>query len=1044
MSDCVPPFPPYTAQSAARRFPTDTALQQRLRLLAVHCTGPPNTADYADRAVSRATLYRWQQRWEAQGIRGLMTPATAKARPLQLDDVVDLLRTFQRETPFLRGCRPAVAACLPHVPDAAERGRLLTLVLQQAIAAADAWIAARYGVPHLLTRCLVQHESVKTVAHQHTRSASHLYQILRAAQQQIQQQLADLATMPLPLPPWAFAEVTECIGRADVFQHLNRALMANGVVSLVGLSGVGKTTLAAALAQSWADAGWNVIWARYDASAVLPVEACLHSIYVQLTEINGITHPLTSVSLAQAALIQTISAALGTLPLLLILDDAHLGMTDTGFQTFLNVLLQRMPPIPSLLIGQQRLAVGCEIILNGLSSSAARQLHVQIHGQCSDEQWAQIYQLTGGNPELLRLTPSTTALPYDSEIAFAQIRHVLTQLPQLARRALLWLAWWERPLHREHPAVRASGLTESLQLLLEQHLLLSLHHDTLTIHDMVRTVLFQVIPADEQAEVCRALLTYAEQHCEWEVAYRCGCVANDSKGQLRISKQAAQLAAQQGEFVAARRWWEHHQATAQRDNNLHALAEALLGQATAYLRLHHDKAAMDCLAQVPDTVNPVQRWWKAFYELQARALAYDHRGAEMLVRSPPLSEPAPAAVGVLGSWQLTYERGLLAWRQERLYTAWRIFQSLARPPISAVDLWLDYYTLGATVALSRGRYRVYGTLAKARWTIARQRGNRSQLLWERLRWGRAQYETQRYAYAAKMLREVRQEIEPSWIEAHRAIALYLGLTYYDLGHGSRFDAEIAAYQAASDAMGLGPADPMTLDLRALACLLAGDYPTAKGYLLEASDGYEQRQLYSNQAVVTALLVAVALCQGHMACAYAAIGKTLEISRRHHRYAALRMLRLSLGDWCMARQEYAQALRYYQRAARHAREQELWIALAEAQARSSECLNVIGQHSAALAHSSEAIALIRSSPLGLRVAPRIWLAHAQTLEHNHQVEAASRAWHTALDHVRAQLRRRAPNADLEHFLGQAHIAAIIEHFGGAATLSTKLQAMALEI
>lgn len=270
------------------------------------------------------------------------------------------------------------------------------------------------------------------------------------------QAAALLETIP-PLPPYHVA-------RPALLERLHRYLAAERGVTLSGLAGMGKTTLAAHYAREQASTR-PVFWLTLTLGLTASVEALIRSLALFLVTLGQTqVKPLLAITTDDAPPIPLdqqvalIGAALNQQPALLCFDDLHLVREDTAVLALLRHLLtttraslllvsREDVPLPGLM----------SINLAGLERDEGLALVERLapHTPTADDRvhpyTERLLDRTAGNPMLLKLAIGQI---HDALTAPAQfIDHLETQ-PQVAAYVL------ETVLHDLSPA--ATLLTELL------------------------------------------------------------------------------------------------------------------------------------------------------------------------------------------------------------------------------------------------------------------------------------------------------------------------------------------------------------------------------------------------------------------------------------------------------------------------------------------------------------------------------------------------------------------------------------------------------
>jgi tetratricopeptide (TPR) repeat protein len=223
------------------------------------------------------------------------------------------------------------------------------------------------------------------------------------------------------------------IGRDDVLRDCLAALSSGGVVSIVGGSGLGKTSLGAALCQAWTTAeptnnrqseiqNRKFFWYTFRAGLTDNVQHLIFSLALFLHH-RGISHlwqhllaSPNDVSMAKAlAVIRKSFEDLRDAPALLCFDEADLllpnELDDAGKHEQLRSALEELIEAPRhgtaiLLIGQRLLAEperGHVFTLTRFDASAIRDLFQRAGLPHDDDACATAGAYTRGNPLLLQL-----------------------------------------------------------------------------------------------------------------------------------------------------------------------------------------------------------------------------------------------------------------------------------------------------------------------------------------------------------------------------------------------------------------------------------------------------------------------------------------------------------------------------------------------------------------------------------------------------------------------------------------------------------------
>jgi len=209
---------------------------------------------------------------------------------------------------------------------------------------------------------------------------------------------------------------TALIGRAQLLQNCRGALRSYQSVSLIGPSGVGKTTLAAAIAQQWAGtdarpspvflftlrAGLNDQFASFvfALSYFLRLQGAANT-WRQLVADKGIVQPERVLGLLRHDLAQPRAT-----PLLLCVDEiATLQVELPDHAQIIHLLEELRTQAPLLLIGEQAVIKTDQVYHLAGFTLAETQALLQQKGlpPAAPETLQQLFTVTHGNPALLTL-----------------------------------------------------------------------------------------------------------------------------------------------------------------------------------------------------------------------------------------------------------------------------------------------------------------------------------------------------------------------------------------------------------------------------------------------------------------------------------------------------------------------------------------------------------------------------------------------------------------------------------------------------------------
>jgi tetratricopeptide (TPR) repeat protein len=239
-----------------------------------------------------------------------------------------------------------------------------------------------------------------------------------------------------------FLPQTALLGRDTLIQTVADKLQAGQTVSLTGMGGMGKTAVAATIANQWPDESfWFTIRPTFNddlGSLLFSLGQFLHRLgasrlWLQLVADGGkVENPNLALAQLRADLHQLAAA-----PPLFCLDEVDLLQQDTDtisqnrlqLREFLAGLGQSAP---LLLVGQQALfPTDSEFDLMGLSAKQVADLLAAANLKGSPAEIDQLTAYTGGNPRFLHLCIAL----HDGSQSLTELMRRLPQVPSL--RALL-------------------------------------------------------------------------------------------------------------------------------------------------------------------------------------------------------------------------------------------------------------------------------------------------------------------------------------------------------------------------------------------------------------------------------------------------------------------------------------------------------------------------------------------------------------------------------------------------------------------------------
>jgi tetratricopeptide (TPR) repeat protein/nucleoside-triphosphatase THEP1 len=1024
-----PPFPPYTTLNVTKRFPDDPHAHEIIRCLRHWLFDQRPLAEVlATTSLSRRTLYRWRTRWEQEGLTALLV-APAQASRLRVEDttVRHLLRFLAHHSALHIGCDEHVRQLLAHRSDPVDRGRRLLQILTSIVQACDQQLEAEHGFVRLLHRRFIDDEASATAAARHHVTERTVRRVLAQALTASGERCAALLdTTPITLPWETLLLDTPPPGRDAELRYLNQALIDTYRVHLVGLPGMGKSTIAAYIAQRWHHAGWNVCWISCIHQSPDLVGHIFDSLQRQLADIGAVSSPRLDHATSRAKQSNLLRVALQKLPILLVIDDVQEMIAFPEAAQSLVPLLQPSKTVRVLLVGRTNPLEGdLDLVLQGLPDAVAHDLWVQVHGALTDREWEQLAALHCGNPKLIRLIPRAYArgkVPTPDMVPMI-LQDQLAHLPSTARRLLMWLSWWQDPLPHTHPFARAApGTSQAWQTLVRQHLI-SIQHEHILIHDLVRHQLEACAVEQEWTSICTAVTSFATRHRLWALAYRCAAQQQHGHSMLEYSRAAAQQAERQRNPSTALEWWRCAAAAADTCGDHAAGIQARLAEAVLLLHLAQ-REALVALQTFPPIPDPVQRWWHALYLAQAHRLVSDYATAEAVFEAPPLRDPPPAEIAKDGAWFLRLFRTHLLWDQGRYAQAVALFQQLGPPAPNIRGISRHrYYSLGARIARSRKDHRTATQFVMK--YIRSSKSLRSPYLYAeaQMEYVHTLSAQQQYGAVRRRLRKLQPTLDESWTTLRRRAAGYHSLAAGHLGDLHAAESWCDDAWQLSQRLGWHETDAFVHWLRGLIAFRCGAYDTALQCF--------QLPTTANQRITRLLWSSrVAVCQGNHDQAAAYLEQSFHEMRRNRACGWTGDMRLPYGDLLQAQEQWDAARRQYLRGLAVCQRMNLQVSAAECLGRIAECLLALGRAQEALHVSDEATQILTAYPVGLCVAPRILLIRAQLHDYLAHHSLAHAAWQAALAHIQFQARHLSPKIHWRDFLVQPYYDTIVAHFGGA--------------
>lgn len=451
------------------------------------------------------------------------------------------------------------------------------------------------------------------------------------------------APAPLPPPPSQAPapasprSTVRLVGRDDEWHQLRQVLArGNGVVTIEGEAGIGKTALLAALADEAQAQGWTVLWGRCVEPGLAPplwpwievlraltaaTNDAAFEIAPSLAELAMPSGGATAANLVQVADDLADELRSGERPRLVVLDDLHwadpptldlLGLVIQLLGTARAVVavahrpvnLATTPALASSLYAVTRARAAARLMLDGLDAGGVAELLGDIGGRVpGDDVIDEVFHRSGGNPlfvtELARLNAVTSLRTDEIPTAVRDIvRGRLAPLPAptielLTLAAMLGAAVDLRLLVAVADTAMDACL-DSLEPAVAARLLVPADDGQFRFgHDLVRDVLVAELSALQSArlhlraaEATEGLFGTDRDHAEPIAAHRWAARAIDDP--LRVAD--AQLRAAE----SARLHTDHDRADELIDRALTAIQGAPAGAA----RLNREIRAVETMLRV--------------------------------------------------------------------------------------------------------------------------------------------------------------------------------------------------------------------------------------------------------------------------------------------------------------------------------------------------------------------------------------------------------------------------------------------------------------
>ena len=260
-----------------------------------------------------------------------------------------------------------------------------------------------------------------------------------------------------PLPPYYVSQT--------ILTRLSEQLALQRGIVLCGMAGIGKTTLAAALAHDWANTR-PVFWLTFTTGITTSVEIVIRQLALFALSLGrGQVVPIlaqrdtNTPPLALDQQLTLLNQALGELDSLLCFDRANLVYADAAIMRVFTHLFATLPA-RLLLTSREELPLPgmTQIRLSGMAGAEATQLLEQLNVRLSPSLAAQLIAKTNGSPMLLRLAIGQLGMGRDAaalidhletepEVAAFLLDAVLKSLSPQARRLAELLSVFRQPVN---------------------------------------------------------------------------------------------------------------------------------------------------------------------------------------------------------------------------------------------------------------------------------------------------------------------------------------------------------------------------------------------------------------------------------------------------------------------------------------------------------------------------------------------------------------------------------------------------------------------
>ena len=264
----------------------------------------------------------------------------------------------------------------------------------------------------------------------------------------------------IPAPPSIEVE------RSEPLSRLGSLLDSQGASALIGMPGIGKTTLAANLARAHRG---PVFWFTFSPAITSPLETLVRqlALFLLLEGYEQVSFLLGSSTLAPAVdqQINIIASALALNPCLLCFDDIHELKDEIAWDALRRWM--KVDGLQSLFISREELSAPgvTPMRLDGMELEESRSLIRALSESNNPTLVEQVHSSTAGNPMLMRLASGqilaggsqsdnyVDALAQEPTVSAYILDTMLKDLQPGTRQLITWLSLFRNPVDLYHPVV---------------------------------------------------------------------------------------------------------------------------------------------------------------------------------------------------------------------------------------------------------------------------------------------------------------------------------------------------------------------------------------------------------------------------------------------------------------------------------------------------------------------------------------------------------------------------------------------------------------